>query len=116
MARVLAYQSPTEGHVFPSTGMLLELRDRGHEVHVRTRSSQVENLAALGLHAAPVDPRLEEVELEDWRERSQIEAMKRIVEFYDRTAELDLPDMKRALEEVKPDALIVDMQSEGASA
>jgi MGT family glycosyltransferase len=116
MARILAYQSPTEGHVFPSTGMLLELRDRGHDVHVRTLSSQVENLAALGLHAGPVDARLEQIELEDWRERSQIEAMKRVVEFYDRTAEVDLPDMKRALEEVQPDALIVDIQSEGAAA
>jgi MGT family glycosyltransferase len=116
MARILAYQSPTEGHVFPSTGMLLELAERGHEVHTRTLSSQVENLAALGLHAAPVDPRLEEIELEDWRERSQIEGMKRVVEFYDRTAEIDLPDMKHAVEEVQPDALIVDVQSEGAAA
>jgi MGT family glycosyltransferase len=116
MARILAYQSPTEGHVFPSTGMLLELLERGHEMHVRTLSSQVENLAALGLRAEPVDPRLEEIELEDWRERSQIEAMKRVVEFYDRTAEIDLPDMKRALEEVQPDALIVDVQAEGAAA
>jgi MGT family glycosyltransferase len=96
--------------------MLLELLRRGHEVHVRTLSSQVETLAALGLHAAPVDSRLEGIELEDWRERSQIEAMKRVVEFYDRTAELDLPDMERALEEVQADALIIDIQSEGAAA
>ena len=116
MARILAYQSPTEGHVFPSTGMLLELLHRGHEVHTRTLSTQVENLRALGLHAAPVDPRLEEIELEDWRERSQIGAMKRVVEFYDKTAEVDLPDMRRALEEIRPDALIVDVQSEGAAA
>jgi MGT family glycosyltransferase len=116
MARILAYQSPTEGHVFPSTGMLLELLDRGHEVHVRTLSSQVENLSALGLDSAPVDPRLEEIELVDWNERSQIAAMKRVVEFYDRTAEIDLPDMQRALDEVRPDALIVDVQSEGAAA
>jgi MGT family glycosyltransferase len=114
MARILAYQSPTEGHVFPSTGMLIELRRRGHEVHVRTLSSQVENLAALGFEATPVDPALEEIELEDWRERSQVAAMKRVVEFYDRTAEIDLPDMQRALTEVEPEALIVDVQSEGA--
>jgi MGT family glycosyltransferase len=116
MARILAYQSPTEGHVFPSTGMLLELLARGHEMHVRTLSTQVENLSGLGLRAAPVDPRLEQVELEDWRERSQVAAMKRVVEFYDRTAEIDLPDMQRAIEEVRPDALIVDFQSEGAAA
>ena len=116
MARILAYQSPTEGHVFPSTGMLLELSRRGHEVHARTLSTQVGNLGALGLHTAPVDPRLEEIELEDWRERSQIQSMKRVVEFYDKTAEIDLPDMRRAVEDVQPDALIVDVQSEGAAA
>jgi MGT family glycosyltransferase len=116
MARILAYQSPTEGHVFPSTGMLLELAERGHEVHVRTLSSQVGNLAKLGLRSAPVDPRLEEIELVDWEERSQLEAMKRVVEFYDRTAEIDLGDMQRAIEDVGPEALIVDVQAEGAAA
>src|SRR4051794_30893705 len=114
MARILAYQSATEGHVFPSTGMLLELQRRGHEVHVRTLSSQVANLAALGLRAEPLDPRLEALELEDWRERSQVKAMKRVVEFYDKTSEIDLPDMRGAIEEVRPDVLIVDFQSEGA--
>src|SRR4051812_15427347 len=114
MARILAYQSATEGHVFPSTGMLLELERRGHEVHVRTLSSQVANLAALGLRAEPLDPRLEALELEDWRERSQVKAMKRVVEFYDKTAEIDLPDMLKAIDEVRPDALVVDFQSEGA--
>ena len=114
MARILAYQSATEGHVFPSTGMLLELQRRGHEVHVRTLSTQVDNLAALGLRAEPLDPRLEALELEDWRERSQVKAMKRVVEFYDKTAEIDLPDMLKAIDEVRPDALIVDFQSEGA--
>src|SRR3954471_5145679 len=114
MARILAYQSATEGHVFPSTGMLLELERRGHEVHVRTLSSQVANLAALGLRAEPLDPRLEALELEDWRERSQVKAMKRVVEFYDKTAEIDLPDMLGAIDEVRPDALVVDFQSEGA--
>src|SRR3954449_3794453 len=114
MARILAYQSATEGHVFPSTGMLLELQRRGHDVHVRTLSSQVDNLASLGLHAQPLDPRLEQIELEDWRERAQVKAMKRIVEFYDKTAEIDLPDMVKAIDDVRPDALVVDFQSEGA--
>src|SRR4051794_41837502 len=76
MARILAYQSATEGHVFPSTGMLLELERRGHEVHVRTLSSQVDNLASLGLRAEPLDPRLEALELEDWRGGAQGNTMK----------------------------------------
>ena len=115
MARLLAYQSPTPGHVFPSTAMLLELRDRGHEVHVRTSTSDVEGLGALGLRSAAVDPALEEIVLEDWSARSQVEAQKRVIEFYRQRAVLEIPDMRRAIDEVRPDALIVDVQTEGAA-
>ncbi|HEX8085952.1 MAG TPA: nucleotide disphospho-sugar-binding domain-containing protein [Solirubrobacteraceae bacterium] len=115
MARILAYQSPTPGHVLPSTGMLLELQRRGHEVHVRTSAAEVERLAALGLRAAAVDPAIEAIELRDWAERTQVGAFKRVVEFYGARAELDLPDMRRAIDEVRPDALVVDVQTEGAA-
>jgi MGT family glycosyltransferase len=115
MARLLAYQSPTPGHVFPSTGLLLELQRRGHEVHVRTRAADVEQLASLGLNAAAGDPRIEDIELRDWDARSQVEAQKRVVEFYGKRAELEIPDAQRAVDEVRPDALIVDVQTEGAA-
>src|SRR5687767_6770792 len=36
MARVLAYTSPARGHLFPLTPILDELRERGHEVALRT--------------------------------------------------------------------------------
>jgi MGT family glycosyltransferase len=114
MARILAYNSPTAGHVYPSMGMLLELHRRGHEVHVRTLGSEVERLAALGLQAAAVDPRIEAIELEDWRERSQVEAQKRLFEFYWRRAGLEVPDLRSAIDEVRPDALVIDVQTEGA--
>ena len=34
MSRVLAYTSPARGHLYPLTPILLELRDRGHDVSV----------------------------------------------------------------------------------
>ncbi len=114
MAQLLAYNSPTPGHVFPSAGMLLELRRRGHEVHVRTLASEVERLTGLGLNAVPVDPEIEAIQLDDWSARTQIGAQKRVIEFYARRAELEIPDLQRAIVEVRPDALIVDVQTEGA--
>jgi MGT family glycosyltransferase len=114
MARLLAYNSPTPGHVFPSAGMLLELQRRGHEVHLRTLASEVERLAAVGLHTAPVDGRIDAIELEDWRARTQIEAQKRVINFYRQRAELEIPDLHRAISEVRPDGLIIDVQTEGA--
>ena len=79
MARLLAYTSATPGHVFPPIGMLLELRRRGHEIHVRTQAPDVERLGALGFDVAAIDPRIEEIEFDDWRARSQVNAMRRIV-------------------------------------
>ncbi|MEA2391305.1 MAG: hypothetical protein QOK31_1414 [Solirubrobacteraceae bacterium] len=113
MARLLAYTSPTPGHVFPPIGMLLELRRRGHEVHLRTQAGDVERLDALGLEVAAIDPRLEEIEFDDWRARTQVNAMRRMLSLYEQHAELEIPDVERAVAEVRPDALIMDVQCEG---
>jgi MGT family glycosyltransferase len=113
MARLLAYTSPTPGHVYPPVGMLLELRRRGHEVHVRTQAADVERLGALGLEVATIDHRLEEIEFDDWRARTQMGAMKRILELYEQYAELEIPDVRRAIAEVRPDTVIMDVQCEG---
>jgi MGT family glycosyltransferase len=89
--------------------MLSELANRGHEVHVRVRAPDVSRFNGLGLHAQPVDPRLEEIECDDWRARTQSGAIKRLIDFFARNAELEIPDFQRAIEDVKPDILIVDV-------
>ncbi len=113
MARLMAYTSPTAGHVFPPIGTLLELRQRGHEVHLRTQASDVERLRAVGLKVSAIDPRLEEIEFDDWRARTQINAMRRVLSLYEQYAALEIPDVRQAIEEVRPDALIMDVQCEG---
>lgn len=42
MANILAYTSPAIGHLYPLTALLLELQARGHTIHLRTLSSQVD--------------------------------------------------------------------------
>ena len=113
MARILAYTSSTPGHVYPPVAMLVELAGRGHEVHVRTQAVDVGRLQALGLHAEAIDPRIEAIEFDDWRERSQVNAMRRIVSLYEEYAQLEIPDLRSAMEDVRPDALVVDVQCEG---
>jgi MGT family glycosyltransferase len=115
MARLLAHTSPVPGHVYPSTGLLLELAGRGHEVHVRTRAEDVVRLGELGLHAAPVDPRIEDYELDDYKESNPIAANNRVVEMMIATAEFEIPAMREAVEDVRPDALIVDIMSLGSA-
>jgi MGT family glycosyltransferase len=115
MTRLLAYNSPTPGHVLPAAGILLELHKRGHEVHVRTQASEVERFRRLGLHAEAVDPAIEAIELEDWSARTQIEAQKRLLNFYLARARLEVPDLRRAVDELQPDMLVIDVQTEGAA-
>lgn len=114
MARLLAYHSPSSGNMFPAIDMLLELRRRGHDVHMRTRGTDVEQMKALGLNAAATDPRIEEIELDDWRGRSQVDSLRRLVRAYAAWAKLEIPDLRQAIAEVGPDSLIVDINCEGA--
>ncbi len=72
---MLTYTCPGSGHSFPPIGTALALRARGHEVAVRTASSSVDALNRLGLDAAPVDPRIEAIPLEDWKARTSIGAL-----------------------------------------
>jgi len=114
MARLLAYTSPAPGQLFPVVDTLLELRRRGHDVHLRTRASDVGRLGALGLDTAAVDPRIEANELDDWQARTQIDAMRRIGRWYEANHPFEIADMTGAIDELRPDALIIDVQSEGA--
>jgi MGT family glycosyltransferase len=115
MARLLSYHSVSSGNTFPAFDMLLELRRRGHEVHVRTRASDVEQLGALGLHSAAVDRQIEQIEMDDWRGRSQVDSFLRMVRGYYAWGKLEIPDLRQAIAEVGPDALIVDSNCMGAS-
>jgi MGT family glycosyltransferase len=114
MARLLAYLSASTGNTYPAIDMLAELRRRAHDVRMRVRAADVEPMEALGLRATPIDPRIEEVEFDDWRGRSQVGSLLRLVRAYRACAELEIPDLQRAIAEVDPEALIVDVNCEGA--
>jgi MGT family glycosyltransferase len=116
MARLLAYTAPVSGHVFPSTELMLELHRRGHDVHVRTRSSDVERLSRLGLHAGPVDPRIEANDLDDWKAPNPIAALQRLQHWYEANASVEVGDLGGAIDDVRPDALIVDANFQGGAA
>jgi hypothetical protein len=59
MAKILAYQTPAMGHFFPISVLLTELRNRGHDVTLRTLAAGVETGLGMGFATAPVDPRIE---------------------------------------------------------
>lgn len=116
MTRFLAYTNPLLGHVYPIVPTLLELRRRGHEVDLYTGEAAAKPLQRLGLRVQAVDPELERIENDDWKARTPIGAQKRDVENLARRGRLEIPDLERAIDRERPEALLVDVTAFGASA
>ncbi|MCU0298552.1 MAG: hypothetical protein MUF33_08545 [Candidatus Nanopelagicales bacterium] len=116
MSRILAYTSPARGHLYPLMAVLLQLRARGHEVHVRTLADEVPGLRALDLHAEPVDSQIESIELADYGHRTPQKARMAAVSAFVARSRYDAPDLQAAIQRVRPDSVIVDINAWGAMA
>lgn len=114
MSTLLAYTAPAAGHVFPLVPGLLELRARGHDVHVHTASQHVGALRAVGLAAEAVDPRIEAIRVGDHEARRGLDRLRRGFADLLERGRLDGADLDRAVEQVRPDALLVDTLAYGA--
>lgn len=116
MSRYLAYTNALLGHIYPTVPTLAELRRRGHEVVVYTTTEAREPLCALGLEVHGVAPALEGIESDDWKARTPIGAMKRDAANLAQRAVHEIPDLQRAVDQHRPDALLIDVTAFGASA
>ena len=114
MAMILAYTSPALGHLLPISALLAELSRRGHTVHVRTLSTGVEIGQRFGFVADATDPRIEEIEQDDWKATNPVAALKRSVAVITRRAAHEVSDLADAVTRVRPDALLVDVNCWGA--
>jgi UDP:flavonoid glycosyltransferase YjiC (YdhE family) len=115
MARVLIYTAPGSGHAYPPVATAIALRDRGHDVRVRTASGSVEAIGRLGLAATAIDPRVEAIPLEDWKARTPIGALIAAGQTFDRRARYEVPDLQGAIEAEDPELLWVDINAPGAA-
>jgi MGT family glycosyltransferase len=116
MARILAYTTPARGHLFPLTPILDELGRRGHQIALRTLASQVPTMRARGFDAAPISDRIEAITHDDWRAGNPRAALARAVRIFTQRADHDGPDLARAIDQERPDALLVDVNAWGALA
>lgn len=114
--KILTYTSPATGHLFPIMPTLLELRNRGHEVVVRTLSSTVAAVEQQGLSAAAIDPRIEAIEHDDYRGRTPVAKMKRSLAKFLERAPIEFEDLPATIERERPDALLVDAMCWGGHA
>ncbi|BBY07761.1 glycosyltransferase [Mycobacterium noviomagense] len=114
MAVILAYSSPSVGHLFPLNALLCELAQRCHQVHVYTMADEVRRIRQGGLHAEPVDPQIEAVVARDWLAHSALGVLKMSIDVLCRRAVLEVEDLRTAIDRVRPDAVIVDANCWGA--
>lgn len=104
------------GNLFPIAALLTELRRRGHHIVLRTLSTAVPIGADAGFDTAAVDPRIEAVAMTDWTARTGLGALRRGFEIFARRAELEVADVRAAVEAVNPDVLVLDTNCWGAPA
>ena len=114
MATILAYTSPALGHLLPISALLSELSRRGHAVHLRTLSTGVEIGQRLGFTTEAIDPRIEQIELDDWKATNPVASLKISVEVFGSRAIHEVADLADTVGDTRPDALLVDVNCWGA--
>lgn len=116
MATVLVYTSPARGHLYPILGVALELRARGHDVHVRTLAPEVALVRSLGLPAEAIVAAVEARELDDWRAKSPMQALELAMKTFGERSAPEVEDVQGAIKATRAQALLVDTNSWGAQA
>jgi len=114
--RILAYTSPARGHLYPLVPILDELAGRGHEIAVRTLSSQVSLMSARGFDAAPIAPAIEAIEHDDYRGRTPNARLRRGLATFAARAPEEVRDLRATIAACRPEALLVDCATWGANA
>lgn len=114
MAVILAYGSPALGHLLPTGALLAELVQRGHDVHLRTMSAGVSAMRSVGVHAEAVAPDIEAIVGNDWQARNALGVLTLSIDVLCRRAVREVGDFRRAVDAIRPDAVIVDANCWGA--
>jgi MGT family glycosyltransferase len=96
--------------------ILEELRQRGHDVALRTLAGEVAKLRSLGFEAKPIAPSIEALKMDDWKARTPVGGAKAAMAVLSARAEHDAADLRQAIEKERPDAVLVDIMSWGALA
>jgi len=113
--KVLTYTSPARGHLYPVVPIVAELARRGHGATLCTLAAELGHLKPLGIEGSAIDPEIERIEIEDWRERSPIGAVRSVLRTFVKRSSFEVPDLQQAIARHDPDALLIDINCWGAA-
>jgi len=116
MATILAYTSPAFGNLFPILALMIELQRRGHRVVLKTLDDGVTIGRDVGVESSAIDPRIEAAVMTDWMETNGRAALKAAFNVFGRRAAYEVDDLRGAISQVRPDAVLVDANCWGAAA
>lgn len=116
MSTILVYTSPARGHLYPIMHVAIALREAGHNVVVQTLAGEASHVAAAGLSPRAIDPRIEALRHDDYKGSNPLAGLQRAMRTFAARAEFEVEDLERAVAELRPDLLLVDANSFGASA
>jgi MGT family glycosyltransferase len=114
--KILAYTTPARGHLYPLVPILDELAERGHRIAIRTLASEVGLMADRGFDAAAIDPAIEALEHDDYLASSPLGKLKRGMATFGARSPHEIRDLRDAIDEHRPDALLIDCMAWGATA
>jgi MGT family glycosyltransferase len=116
MATILAYTSPAFGNLYPLLALLVELRDRGHRIVLRTMAAGVDLGNELDLETSAIDPRIEAVAMTDWMAPSPRAAVRTAFRAFGERASYEMDDICASIDSVRPEVTIIDANCWGAPA
>ncbi|TNE86067.1 MAG: glycosyltransferase [Deltaproteobacteria bacterium] len=115
MRTVLIYTSPARGHLYPMMDVALALRDAGYRVVIQTLADERERVEAQGLEHRPIADAIEALVLEDFRGTHPLSQFKLAFDCWLRRAPHEIEDLEATVAEVKPDLLLVDVNTWGGA-
>ncbi len=113
--KLLAYTSPARGHLYPVVPIMAELALRGHSATLYSLAGELGQLAPLGIEGTAIDPAIERMEIEDYRERSQLGAIRSVFKAFLKRSASEGPDLEQAIAKHDPDVLLIDINCWGAA-
>lgn len=114
--KVLAYTSPTRGHLYPVVPIMASLAARGHEASVCTLADELGHLAEVGVKGIQIDPVVEHNQLVDWRRRPLARSSLSVLRTLAERSSPEALDLAKAITGLDPDVLLIDINCWGAAA
>ncbi|TPG25222.1 nucleotide disphospho-sugar-binding domain-containing protein [Mycolicibacterium hodleri] len=115
MSTIAAYTSPALGHLYPMIAVLLELQSRGHRIVIKTLAEGVPLAQSLGFDATAIDPRIDDVAMQDWMAPNARRALDATMAVFGARALYEIDDAREVLDTYRPDAMIIDANCWGAA-